>query len=112
MTPKEGGEEDDADHYSDAPTIPDYKDEDDEPSWEMYLDTGKFYLRQYEDDILNWAHYAFVSVTRHFLYEEHKAPKNSKQAFYFGLAEGLYKLQPRASANCITDGATFIKAFL
>lgn len=32
------------------------------------------------------------------------------QAFKYGLFEGLFKLQPRAHSNCLTEGPTYLIA--
>ena len=44
------------------------------------------------------------------LTEDHKSAQSSLDAFKFGLLEGLFKYQPRANSNCLTDGAIYLHA--
>ena len=68
-----------------------------------YLDFGKDYLKRA-------LKYVSVKINRFFLTAKHKPSVSNKQAFKYGLYDGLFKLQPRAHSNCLTEGPTYLVA--
>lgn len=44
------------------------------------------------------------------LTDEHKSAQSQYEAFKYGMYDGLFKMQPRANSNCLTDGGVYIYA--
>ena len=65
------------------------------------------WMTEYEDDIKMYAKQMWIRANRMFLTMDHKSAKTSHEAFKFGVYSGLFKLQPRAQSNCLTDGPTY-----
>ena len=74
--------------------------------WYAYLD----YLDFGKDYFMRALKYVSVKINRFFLTAKHKPSGSNKQAFKYGLYDGLFKLQPRAHSNCLTEGPTYLVA--
>lgn len=78
----------------------DIPDADNSVGWLIYLQYLEWYKHEiyvYFIDFLHWVNYIFVSL-------DHDSARNQKEAFRYGLQDGLFKLQRRAHSNCFTDG--------
>lgn len=106
VTPEESNEDGAPDgNYDDDLIVPHHGDSssDDDNGWMAYIEYGKKY-------VLRIAKYVSVKISRIILTQEHKPSQSNSEAFKYGLYEGLFKLQPRANSNCLTDGPTYLIA--
>ena len=81
-------------------------DEKEDEGWYAYLE----YLDYGKDYILRALKHVSVRINRFFLTAQHKPSASNMQAYKYGLFDGLFKLQPRAHSNCLTEGATYLTA--
>ena len=64
-------------------------------------------MHGYQDEIKLFVKQMWVRTNRFFLTMDHKSADSNGEAFYFGMWSGMFKLQPRAQSNCLTDGPTY-----
>ena len=80
----------------------------DEDWWHFYLENvenSKVYIQRLLKHVS-------VHIARWFLTAQHKSVEGNREAFMYGLSDGLFKIQPRAHSNCLTDGPAYLRALL
>ena len=105
MIPDVDQNEETGEQSEDTKIVPTDEEESDKEGMERMKELAVIY----KDDIRRWAWHVMVKLNRFFLTREHKSAEDRPEAFKFGVYDGLFKLQPRANSNCMTDGPTYVR---